>query len=60
MVLYGESEEGLKAMVGQFVLICKRKGLIVNAGKSRVMVLNGKERLESEVYLDGVHLEHVL
>ena len=31
----------------------------VNAGKSKVMVMNGEEGLECEVYIDGVHLEYV-
>ena len=33
---------------------------MVNAGKSRVMVLGGEEGLEWEVHVDGVRLEHVL
>ena len=33
-------------MVGQFVEVCRRRGLKVNAGKSKVMVLNGEEGLE--------------
>ena len=44
MVLCGESEEELRAMVGCFVEVCRRRGLKVNAGKSRVMVLVGEER----------------
>ena len=36
-----------------------RRGLIVNADKCKVMVMNGEERLEREVHEDGVHLEHV-
>ena len=35
------------------------RGLKVNASKSKVMVMNGKEGLEYEVHIDGVHLEHV-
>ena len=31
----------LRTMVGWFVEVCKRRGLIVNAGKSKVMVMNG-------------------
>ena len=31
----------------------------VNAGKSKVMVLNGEEELECEVHVDGIRLEHV-
>ena len=28
-------------------------------GKSKVMVLNGEEGLECDVYVDGIRLEHV-
>ena len=28
----GESEEDLRAMVGRFVKVCRRRGLKVNAG----------------------------
>ena len=31
----------------------------VNAGKSKVMVLNGEEGLECKVYVDRIRLEHV-
>ena len=55
MVQCGESEEDLNAMVGRFVAVCRRKGLKVNAGKSKVMVLNG----EYEASVDGVLLEHM-
>ena len=41
LVLCGESEEHLRVMVGRFVEVCRR-GLKVNAGKRRLMVLNGK------------------
>ena len=34
-------------------------GLKVNAGKSKVMVLNGEGGLECEVRVDGIRLEHV-
>ena len=46
-------------MVGWFVEVCRR-GLKVNAGMSKVMVLNVEEGLKCEVYIDGIHLEHVL
>ena len=46
LVLYGESEKDLRAMVGRFVEVCRRRGLKVNAGKSKVMVLNGEEGLK--------------
>ena len=52
-------EEDLRVMVGRFAEVCKRKGLKVNAGKSKVMVLNGEEVLECEVHVDGILLEHV-
>ena len=39
--------------------MCRRKGLKVNAGKSKVMVLNGEKGLECKVYVDGIRLEHV-
>ena len=60
MVLCGESEEDLRVMVGQFSEVCRRRGLKVNAGKSKMMLLNGKEGLECEIHIDGIHLEHVL
>ena len=46
-------------MVGWFVEVCRR-GQKVNAGKSKVMIMNRKEGLECEVHVDGIHLEHVL
>ena len=46
LVLCGELEEDLKAKVGRFVEVCRRKGQKVNASKSKVMLLNGEERLE--------------
>ena len=39
-VLCGESQEDLGTMVGRFTYVCKRRGLKVNAGKSKLMVLN--------------------
>ena len=41
------------------VEVCRRRGLKVNSGKSKVMVMNGEEGLECEVHVDGVRLEHV-
>ena len=35
LVLCIELEEDLKAMVGQFVEVCRRRGLKVNTGKAR-------------------------
>ena len=41
-VLCGESEEYFRVMVGRFVKLLRRRGLKVNAGKSKVMVLGGE------------------
>ena len=59
LVLCGESEEDLRAMAGWFAEVCRRRGLKVNVGKSKMLVLNGEEGLECEVHVDGIHLEHV-
>ena len=59
LVLYGESEEDLRAMVRRFVEVCKRRGVKVNASKSMVIVLNGEEGLQCEISVDGIRLEHV-
>ena len=37
----------------------RRRGLKVNEGKSKMMMLNGEERLECEYGVNGVRLEHV-
>ena len=59
LVLCGELEEDLRGMVGHFIEVCRRGGLSVNAGKSKVMVLNGEEGLECEVCVDGMGLHYV-
>ena len=59
LVLCGESEEEIRAMVGWFVEVCRRRGVKINAGKSKVMVMNGVEELEHEVQFDGICLEHI-
>ena len=59
LVLCGESEEDLRAMMERFVDVCRRRGLKVNEGKSKVIVLGGEEGLEWEVCVDGIRLEHV-
>ena len=56
LVLCGELEEDPRVM-GYFVEVCWRRGLKVNAGKSKVMVMNGEDGLECEVCIDGIHLE---
>ena len=45
LVLCGELEEG--------------QWCVINADKSKVIVLNGEEGLECEVHLDRIQLEHV-
>ena len=59
LVLCGELEENLRVMVGWFVEVYRRRGLKVNGGKNKVMVVNGEEGLECKVHIDGIHLEHV-
>ena len=59
LVLCVESEEDLRTIVGHFVDVCRRRGQKVNAGKSKVMVLGGEERLECVVCLDRIRLEHI-
>ena len=46
-------------MMGRFAEVFRRRGLKVNASKREVMVLNGEERLEYEVHVDGIRLENV-
>ena len=60
LVLCGESEGGLRAVLGCFTEVCSRRGLKFNAGKSKVMVLGGEGGLECDVCVDGIRLEHVL
>ena len=43
LVLCGESEDDLRAMVRRFVVVCRRRGLEVSAGKSKVMGMNGEK-----------------
>ena len=49
LVLCGESKEDLRSIVGRLTEVCRRRGLKVNAGKSKVMLLGGEEGLECEV-----------
>ena len=59
LVLCGELQEDLRAMVGHFVEVRRRRGLKVIGGKSKGIIMNEEEGLECEVYVDGVCLEHV-
>ena len=56
LVLCGELEEDLRAMVGWFVKVCRRIGLKVNDSKSKVMVMNGEEGLEYDVHVGATFL----
>ena len=49
----------MRAMVGRFAEVCRWRGLKVNAGKSKVMIVNVEEGLECEVYVERICLEHV-
>ena len=49
LVLCGESEEDLKAIVGRFVEVRRRICLKVNGGTNRLMVLGEEEGVECEV-----------
>ena len=42
LVLCVESEEDPRAMVGRFTELCRRRGLKVNAGKNKVIVLGAE------------------
>ena len=53
LVLRVESEEDLRAILGRFIEVCRRRGLKVNADKSEVMLLGWEERLECEVCVNG-------
>ena len=44
----------MRVMVRRFAEVCKRRGLRVKAGKSKVMVLNREEGLGCEVHVDGI------
>ena len=43
MVLCDELEEDLMAMLGRFVKMCIRRGLKINAGKSKMMILGWRK-----------------
>ena len=49
----------MRVVVGWFTEVCRRRGVKVNGGKSRVTVLNGEEGLKCEFHIDGIRLEHV-
>ena len=49
----------MRVIMGWFAEVCKKRGLNVSEGKSKLMVLNGEEGLECEVHVDWIRLEHV-
>ena len=53
LILCGELEEDLMAIGGCFVEVYRRRSLKVNAGKSKVMMLNGEEGLDYKVCVGG-------
>ena len=59
LVLCDELAKDLSALFGSFVEKCRRKGLKVITGKSKVMVLGREEGLECEVCEDGIRLEYI-
>ena len=58
IALCGELKEDLRAVIRQFFEVCRRSGLKYKGGRSKMMLLNGEERLECEIYVDGVLLVH--
>ena len=46
--------------MGHFAEVFRRRGLKVNEGKRKMMMLGGEEGLECELWVDDIRLEHVL
>ena len=46
-------------MVEWFDEVWRRRGLKVNGGKSKVMIVNREEGLECEVHIDGIRVEYL-
>ena len=59
LALCSELEEDLRTVMRHFVEVCRRRGLKINVGKSKVMVFSREEGLECEVCMDWMCLEHV-
>ena len=53
LVLCGESEEDLRVIVGRLIDVCRRGGLKVNVGKSKVIALGEEEGLGCEVCVNA-------
>ena len=39
------------------MLVCRKRGLKANAGKSKVMILNGEKGLKCEIGVDRICVE---
>ena len=59
VVFVAESERELRELIDKFNRVCKRRGLKVNADKSKVMIMGGTEDDKCEIKLNGQVLEHV-
>ena len=58
-VLIAESEEQLQAFVNEFVIVCERRGLKLNVGKSKVMSTGGANEGELVVNMKNETMEEV-
>ena len=52
LILCGESEEDLNVIAGRFSEVYRRRGLKVNRGKIKIILLGGEEGLECEVCIN--------
>lgn len=59
LVLVGENESELKLMIESFDKVCIRRGMRVNADKSKVMVFGGEDGSVCDIRIGGVRLEQV-
>ena len=55
LVLCGKSEESLRRLVYRFGKVCKRRSLIVNVDKSKVMVMS-EENTQCQIMFIGKQL----
>ena len=59
LVLVAESVNDLELMIGSFDKVCTRRGMKVNASKSKVMVFGGEDGAICNIEMGGVCLEQV-
>ena len=57
MTVFCNKSEDLRAMVLCFVEAWRRGGLKFSAGKNKILVLNGEEELECEVWMNQAQME---